>query len=241
MSVCCIRADSWICPSAIHSGLISPSLGGCISLVPLAFPLGSSSFRTTTSNGITSTPFAPHYPGAYTLSRLSSSSCLDLHPVVTGFNAFCLLLTTLFLSPPPAVLFGILALLGYLQIVLFSDPSTQPPDWSSILGAILPIFLTSYWIYHTSFKRTLRAFRGLPFDLAFWQGAGYWIGIESSTIFAKLPISRLGYGGLNGAGVITIVIIVLVVVLVVGIQAWQMRKAGLLQYYLFRWSSPSKS
>lgn len=153
---------------------------------------------------------------------------------MTGFNAFCLLLTTLFLSPSQSLLFSILLILGYLHIFLFSDPPTQPPDWSAIVGGLLPVVFTGYWIYNTSFKRTLRAFTALPFDLAWWQGAGYWIGIESSTIFAKLPIQRLGYGGLSSWGVITIIIIAIVAALIVGIQAWQMRKAGLLQYYLFR-------
>ncbi len=229
-----LSADSWVCASAIHAGLISPYLGGCITINPLPYPTGSSSFLNSTSHGLTSARFAPQFPGAYTLTSDPSTRCLDLHPIVTGVNALCLLLTTLFLSPSPSILFSILTLLGYVLIVLFSDPPNQPPDWSGILGGLLPVLFTSYWIYRTSFRRTLNAFTSLPFDLSFWQGAGYWIGIESSTIFAKLPISRLGYGGLDAAGVITLVIIIVIVVIVVAIQAWQMRKAGLLQYYLIR-------
>ena len=209
-----------------------------MTLTSLPFPSGSTSFVNSTAHGLTSTPFEPHYPGAFTLASSKSAGCLDLHPIFTGFNAFCLLLTTLFLSPSPPILFSILIILGYLQITLISDPPLQPPDWSGILGGILPALFTGYWIYITSFRRTLNAFSSLPFELALWQGAGYWIGIESSTIFAKLPISRLGYGGLDNAGIVTLVIIVGVVVIVVGIQAWQMRKAGLLQFYLVR-SVPS--
>lgn len=125
--------------------------------------------------------------------------------------------------------------MGYSQIVLFSNPPHQPLDWSPILGGLLPVILSSYWIYHTSFRRTLHAFKGLPFELAWWQGVGYWLSIENSTIFAKLPISRLGYGELSVAGVITLVVIIGIVIVVVGVQAWQMRKGGLLQHYLVRY------
>lgn len=230
-----ISADSWVCPSAIHAGLISHSFGGCVTLYPLPYPTGSSDFLNITAHGLTSSAFAPHFPGAFTLSSTPSTGCIDLHPTMTGFNAFCLLLTTLFLAPSPAILFSTLIILGYLQIVLFSDPPSQPPGWSYILGGILSVLFTSYWIYYTSFRRTLTAFMNLPFDVTWWQGAGYWIGIESSTIFAKLPIQRLGYGGLSSAGVITLIIIILVGITVVAVQAWQMRKAGLLQYYLLRY------
>ena len=198
---------------------------------------GASNFLSNTYSRLTSTAFAPHFPGAFTISSDRTNGCLDLHPIVTGFNAFCLLFTTLFLSPPSCILFSILVILGYLQIMLFSDPPSVPPDWSAILGGLLPVLFTSYWIYHTSFKRTLYGFTSLPFDVMWWQGAGFWIGIESYTIFAKLPIQTLGYGGLSNAGVVTITLIAIVAAIVVGVQAWQMRKAGLLQYYLLRYTN----
>ena len=206
---------------------------------PLPFITGASDFLSNTYSRLTSTAFAPHFPGAFTISSDRTNGCLDLHPIVTGFNAFCLVITTLFLSPSPCILFSVLVILGYLQIMLFSDPPSVPPDWSAILGGLLPVLFTSYWIYHTSFKRTLYGFTSLPFDVMWWQGAGFWIGIESYTIFAKLPIQTLGYGGLSNAGVVTITLIAIVAAIVVGVQAWQMRKAGLLQYYLLRYTNLS--
>jgi hypothetical protein len=95
-------------------------------------------------------------------------------------------------------------------------------------------------MWRLSFKRTLEAFTHLPLETALWQGAGFWIGVESSTIFASLPIDRLGYGELSASGVIALVVIIVVVLLLVLVQAWQARKFGMLQYYLVRyiWLAP---
>ncbi|WVQ86196.1 hypothetical protein IAT38_008364 [Cryptococcus sp. DSM 104549] len=229
------RADSWLCAAAIHASLISPTLGGCVSVHPLAYPSGFSNFLSSASHGIVSTGFAAPFPGAFTLSPLSSFGCWDLHYILTGFNALCLLLTTIFLRPSPSLLFSILLVLGYFHIVLLSDAPSYPPNWETILGGLIPVLMTGYWAWKMAFKRTMRGFVDLPVEMGLWQGAGYWIGIESSTIFARLPISRLGYDALDPSGVIALTFIVVVVVIVVLIQAWDMRKMGLLRYYLARY------
>ncbi|GFZ51307.1 hypothetical protein JCM24511_09067 [Saitozyma sp. JCM 24511] len=229
------RADSWICAAAIHSSLISRTLGGCVAVQTLPYPAGSSNFTGSTASGLTSVPFSPGFPGAFTLTRLSTPGCLDLHPIVSAFNALMLFLVTLFLLPSPPVLFSTLLILGYGQIVFFSDPAYAPPDWEWVFSGLLPVLFTGYWAYRVSFKRTISAFAELPFELALWQGLGFWIGVENSTIFARLPISRLGYGTLDPGGVIALVVIICMVVVVVLFQAWDMRKFGLLQYYLVRY------
>jgi len=203
---------------------------------PVAFNStpGPGPFIGSKANGVDSTSFLPDYPGAYELVSDLSGGCIDLHPVITGINAICLLLLTLFLSPPPPVLFSVLLLLGWGQITLLSNPRYAPPHWDYILGGLPAVIFAGYWFYKVSFKRTLYAFRDLPVETAIWQGIGYWIGIESSTIFSKLPVQRLGYGQLSPEGVITIIIIVVLVLVVVLVQAWQARKFGLLQYYILR-------
>ncbi|OCF56060.1 hypothetical protein L486_06001 [Kwoniella mangroviensis CBS 10435] len=230
------RADSWLCPSALHSSLISPTLGGCINFHSLPYPNGYSNYQSSYSNNINSTSFEPFYPGAYRISSYGTSNgCLDLHYIVTGFNVFCLLLTVLLLKPPSSLLFIILLVGGYFHLVLFANPPSIPPNWETIFAGLPPILLAGYWFWKLSFKRTLAGFKDLPLELALWQGLGYWLGLESSTIFSKLPITRLGYDALDPAGVISLVCIVVVVVIVVAIQAWQMRKYGLLRYYLIRY------
>ncbi|TYJ57254.1 hypothetical protein B9479_001987 [Cryptococcus floricola] len=229
------RADSWVCASAIHAKLISPLMGGCVSINPLPYPAGSSNFVSSSSNGLTSTGFNPSFPGAFTLSRVSPFGCLDLHFIMTGFNAACLLIFTLFLRPPPSLLFCVLLVMGYFHILLFSDPSSTPPSWEDVFAGLIPVLLVGYWIWNQAFKFTLRGFTKLPFDLAFWQGAGYWIGIESSTVLARLPISRLGYDSLDPAGIIALTCIIVIAVIVVAIQAWSFRRAGLVRYYLIRY------
>ncbi|WWC92512.1 uncharacterized protein L201_007471 [Kwoniella dendrophila CBS 6074] len=231
------RADSWVCSAALHSSIISSSLGGCINFHSLPHPEGYSNYLSSNSHSINSTAFEPHYPGAFRLSKYSSiNGCLDLHYIVTGFNAFCLLLTTLLLKPRLSLSFIILLVLGYFHLILFANPpNAQSPNWETIFARLTPTLIAGYWMYKISFKRTLIGFRNLPFEIAIWQGAGFWIGIESSTIFNKLPITRLGYDSLDPAGIISLVIIIVIVVIIGCIQAWQMRKYGLLRYYLYRY------
>lgn len=152
-----------------------------------------------------------------------------------GVNAVCLLILTLFLRPPSSLLFTILLVLGYFQITLFSDVPHFPPDWQSLFGGLIPVLITGYWIWKQAFVITLLHFRDAPFTLALWQGAGYWVGVESSTVFARFPISRLGYDTLTPSGLLALVIIVVLIHVVVGYQALAMRKQGLLRYYLVRY------
>jgi hypothetical protein len=231
------RADSWVCPAAIQSGLISRHLGGCVAVRPTSTELefAQSNFVGLDANGVKSVSFEPSFPGAFELFSNGTGGCLDLHPIITGVNAACLLLVTLFLAPAPAVFFALILILGYLQIVLVSNPPNQPPYWDRVLGGLPAVLMAGYFFWRISFKRTLEAFQHLPVEVALWQGMGFWIGIESSTIFSKLPIQRLGYGALSAAGVITIIVIVIIVAIIVLVQAWQARKYGLLQYYIVRW------
>ena len=193
-----------------------------------------SGFIGLDGNGVKSVSFEPAFPGAFELFSNGTSGCLDIHPIITGVNAACLQLVTLFLAPAPAVLFSIILILGYLQIVLVSNPPNQPPYWERVLGGLPAVLMAGYFFWRVSFKRSLEAFRHLPVEVAIWQGIGFWIGIESSTIFNKLPIQRLGYGALSATGVVTIIVIVIIVAAVVLVQAWQARKFGLLQYYIVR-------
>ncbi|OCF45580.1 hypothetical protein I317_00482 [Kwoniella heveanensis CBS 569] len=231
------RADSWLCASAIHSNLISSTLGGCVNFHSLPYPDGASNFMSSFSAGLNSTGFAPNFPGAFRLTSHSITGCLDLHFIVTGFNAFCLLMTTLFLRPPSSLLFIILLVGGYFHLILFADPPDIPPDWENIIAGLPAVLLAGYWMWKLAFKRTLEGFMtsDLPFEVALWQGLGFWLGVESRTVFARLPISRLGYDALDPAGVITLVIIIMIVVTVVLVQAWSMRKYGLLRYYIIRY------
>lgn len=154
---------------------------------------------------------------------------------MSTYNAVCLFILTALMSPPPWLLMHILVFLGYTQIVLISNPRSQPPDWEYVFASFGPVIFVGYWAYKISFKRTIEGFKRLPFELGFWQGGGFWIGIESSQIFAKLPISRLGYDPLDAGGIISLTVILVIVVIVACIQAWTLRKVGLLQYYIVRY------
>lgn len=187
------------------------------------------------SNGILSAPFLPSFPGSYTLSPSSGPGCWDIHPFISAFNALMLFLTTVFLLPSPAVLLGTLIILGWGQIQLVSNPRYVPPFWEYIFAGLPPALLGGHWFYRVAFKRSLEGFRELPVELALWQGLGYWIGIESSTIFARLPLSgRIGYDGIPPDGKGVLAVLILIVAFIAVLQAWDLRKYGMLQYYIVR-------
>ncbi|TXT12931.1 hypothetical protein VHUM_01332 [Vanrija humicola] len=232
------RADSWVCPAAVHAGIVSSMFGGCVRIAPLPYPAGSANYTSSTSRSIRSWPFAPHFPAAFTLSHAGSlSQCMEYHWPITATNVFLLFVFTLLFSPPPEALFATLLVGGYAHIVLVSDPPNRPPSWSRVFGGLPAVLLAGYWIYRVSFGPTLRGWARarLPLEMALWQGCGFWIGIESSTVFAKVPIQRLGYGALSAGGVIALIVIVLIVAVIVIIQAVELRRLGMLRYYLARY------
>jgi hypothetical protein len=229
------RADSWICASAIHSSLINPTLGGCITVSWPSFPSWRSDFPGYPSNGILSAPFAPSFPASYSLAASPGPGCLALGPIITAFNAIMLFLVTLFCLPSPPVLTAILVIMGYVELVLFANPRTTPPDWQWFVSGIPAVLLAGYWQYNVAFKRTLQGFEERPVERALWQGIGFWIGINQANIFTKLPITRLGYGKLGADGVVTLIVILGVVVIIVLRQAWDLRKWGMLRYYIYRY------
>ncbi|KAL1412452.1 hypothetical protein Q8F55_000197 [Vanrija albida] len=232
------RADSWVCPAAVHAGAISPTFGGCVRVTPLPYPAGGANYTASSARGILSWPFEAHFPAAYTLSPYgSSAACIDYHWPITSTNVVLLFAFTLLFAPPPPALFATLLVGGYAHLVLVSNPPRQPPNWSKVFGGLPAVLLGGYWIYRVSFERTLHGWAraALPLEMALWQGCGFWIGIESSTVFSKVPIQRLGYGALPAGGVVALVLIVLVVVAIVVIQALELRRLGLLRYYLARY------
>lgn len=222
----------------MHAGIISPTFGGCVSITTLPYPAGSANYTSSTSRSIKSWPFVPHFPAAFTLTGYGSlAQCMEYHWPITATNVVLLFIFTLLFSPPPVALFATLLVGGYAHIVLVSDPPSQPPDWSAVFGGLPAVLLAGYWIYRVSFRHTLAGWAraNLPLEAALWQGCGFWIGIESSTVFAKVPIQRLGYGALSPGGVIALVVIVLVVAVIVVIQAVELRRLGMLRYYLARY------
>lgn len=232
------RADSWVCAAGIHAGAISPTFGGCLRLQPLAFPLGFSNFIGTKDHGLESESFSPHFPAAFTLSHAGSgASCIDYHWPITAYNVILLFVFTALFAPPPGVLATTILLLGYLQIKLVSDPPYRPPDWSDVLQGVPPVLFAGYWAWNVCLRRTLQGFAvaALPLATAVWQGFGFWVGTESSTLFAKVPISRLGYGKLGADGIVALIIIIIVVAVAVGIQAFEFRRLGYFRYYIVRY------
>ncbi|CAK9783224.1 hypothetical protein CC85DRAFT_281969 [Cutaneotrichosporon oleaginosum] len=232
------RADSWVCAAGLHSGIISHTYGGCLRVKPIPYPTGSSNFTGSSVNGLTSAAFGPHFPGAFTVEATGSwSDCMDYHWPISAYNVVALFAFTALFAPRPGVLLTTILVMGYAHVVLVSNPPTRPPLWSRVFQGVPATLLAGFWAWHVSFRRSLTGFytAQLPVEVALWQGAGLWIGLESSTLFSRIPISRLGYGSLGADGVIALVAIILIVGAVVLIQAALFRRLGLVRYYLARY------
>lgn len=187
---------------------------------------------------MSSVSFPPSFPGAFELEATGSwSECMEYHWPITAFNVVALFIFTALFDPQPGVLLTVILLMGYSHLVLVADAPYRPPNWSKFFGGVLPALLAGFWAWHVSFRRCLNGFytARLPLETALWQGFGLWIGLESSTIFARIPIARLGYDKLGADGLIALIVVIALVVLVVLIQALSFRRLGLVRYYLVRY------
>ncbi|ORY86845.1 hypothetical protein BCR37DRAFT_343521 [Protomyces lactucae-debilis] len=228
------RADSMICASALHAGIISNTLGGCGTLVTLGT---QGSFTNSTQNGIVSEPFDSSFPKSFAFAKqegagATRAGCVDLRWIITTIHIFFTVVFTLF-QESAAVFYWVLFVAAFWQVALVSSP---PPLASYDLlsqgaGAFLPALFVAYATWRSAARHTLAA-PTWPFDRLCWLG-GLWIGILMDYITANVPVSRLIASDIRRDGglfwVLGIASGILVIVLC---QMYKLRRLKLLPFYL---------
>jgi hypothetical protein len=228
------RADSMICASALHAGVVSNTLGGCGSLVTLG---EQQSYKNSTRNSITSIPFDSSFPKSFAFVKQESngatrSGCVDLRWTITvvhvGFTVVFALL-----QESSILFYWILFFAAYWQVALVSSP---PPLTSYDLlsrGAegFLPALFVAYATWRSAARHTL-ANPTWPLDRLVWL-TGLWIGIMMDYITAKVPVSRLIASDIRRDGGLFWVLGIAAGILVIIIsQMYKLRRLGMLPFYL---------
>ena len=187
------RGDSFICPAAMHAGLISDQGGGCGVLRRTG---AHSDFPSVEKNGIPSIEFPSSFPLSFTFDGSSSSDagaqCQDLR---WPLFAFALLVTTILslCVTSAAAFYTSIFFIVYFQVALSSD-SPYSPDYyeivSTALGRFLPAAFCGYAIYYFCVRHTLSDLDAHWDKTVLWLG-GCWVGALNTDTLDKIPISRL--------------------------------------------------
>lgn len=229
------RADSFICGSAIHAGLISNRYGGC----GVFSMIGENhNFPSSTNNGISSIGFDAGFPSSFTfLPDIPTSHCSDLR---WGLLAISVVFTTLLslTTTSPLVLTASVFTGVFFHVAMGSDPpsSSNPYGLVSLaLSRFLPASFVVFVLYTHILKHTLSLSPSAQIERTIlWLGA-LWVGaLTNITIEPHIPISRLtGRDLRQQPGAITaLVVLIVVLTTMVAFQAHYFRLEGRLPGFL---------
>ena len=182
------RGDSFICGSAMHSGLVSDSGGGC----GVVARVGThSNFPSSTKNGITSIGFNSSFPLSIEFESAGRCETSELRWELLGISVTFTAILSLCTTSASLFFFTVLPAI-FFQIGLISNPPSQKllnELFSGIVGRLLPSACCMFVIYQYCVK--LHDLRAQVEKTLFWLGP-YWVGALSNlTIERWLPIQRL--------------------------------------------------
>jgi hypothetical protein len=228
------RADSFICQSAVHAGVVSNKEGGC---GVVAFKGKQSHFPAVDRNGIQSIGFDAEFPKSFTFVSGISSECGYSDPrwPLLGVTVTFTSLLSLFTSSP-AVFFPSIFTMLFFHVGIVSDPpniSDYPSLTSLIVGRFLPAAFVGYVIYRFCVKRQLAGLTAQFEKTILWLG-GAWVGSLNNYTFDHIPISRLTPHDIKAqpGAVLALILIILVIFVAALGQIWYLRLEGRFLRYL---------
>lgn len=245
------RADSYICGSAVHAGIVSPFYGGC---ARMSYSSGSQSgFLSSKGHyGVDdSIEFNSFFPASYIFKTLigkgdTISHCYDPRFPVLLLNIL-LGIPIVFLASGK-VIFWTVCTVGFWTIVLATDPpvkvdSNDLETYSSLISIGLERFLPScfilYVLWNCSTKVTLSTFNKDNNPIShlsrlFYFYPMFWLGVLNNISFDRLPVDRFTIHDLKEqpGGLIAVLGIVLFIVCCALIQAYKIWQAGKFKKYL---------
>lgn len=231
------RADSFVCGSAIHAGVISDRKGGCGRVTLLG---GHEEFASTKHHGIQSIAYDSYFPKSFSVAFDHSFRCSsDPRSVLLPVSLFFTFALAIFFTSP-MIFFPIFTLI-FAHVSFVSDPPTASyrnisvlPDHISMFAKrLLPVIFIAIFIYRTIVKDTISKLNAQFEKALFWLG-GLWIGALSNYSFDWIPISRLTAHDLEqqpGAKLALGIIILLLLAVIIS-QAYHFWQEGRLPNYL---------
>ena len=230
------RADSFICQSAIHAGVISNGEGGC----GVATLVGSQgSFPSSKQHGIKSTAFPASFPRSYTFQTLSEAQTVcptDSRWPLFAVTAVALVILSLF-TTSPAVFFWSTFHILTLHVGLVSDPPNDPTMLdliSTLCSRLLPANFVAYILYRYCAVPQLTGLTAQVEKTVLYHGFAFIGALNNYTFAPLIPIERLTPHDLKsqpGAPLALAIILVLIISIAVG-QIHFLRVSGLLPRYL---------
>ncbi|KAI1396357.1 hypothetical protein F4819DRAFT_475533 [Hypoxylon fuscum] len=227
------RGDSFICGSAIHSGIISNSLGGCGVVAQVG---QHQNYVSTNRYGINSIGFDSYFPMSITFEPGVECEAKDVRWSLLAISVVFTFFLSLFTASSSVFFFT--TFIGIFWTVgMATDPpsyDTIPSLFSDILGKFLPAMFCAWVIYGKMGVR--RALQGLTAQIektVLWLG-GCWVGALTNYTFDFIPIQRLtGHDLEQQPGAKAALAIIIIVLLgVAAVQIYCFRQEGRLIRYL---------
>ena len=226
------RGDSFICPAAIHAGVISNAEGGCgvVSLIGQ-----KSNYPSVTRNGISSIGFDSSFPSSFTFAQRSSVPCRDLEWQLLAVSVVYTTLLSLF-TRSPSIFFYSIVIGCYLQAALATDTPEYADVYtlvSAALGNLLPALFVMQVMFQLYIRRTLLGLTAQVEKSVLWLGP-CWVATLSDYTFELIPLQRLTDHDIDQqpGAIASLVVIVLVIFLIFLGQAWAFRREARLLRYL---------
>jgi hypothetical protein len=227
------RGDSFICGSAVHSGVVSNADGGC-GVVKL---IGTQrDFNSTSSNGITSVGFDSYFPLSFTFEPGISCEARDMRWPLLAVSVVFTVVFSLFVTSPALFFFPIFSVLYWTVGLATDTPSyTDVPSlFTRELGNFLPAMFVAWVMYDKmGIRRTLKGLTAQIEKTVLWLG-GAWVGALTNYTLDFIPIQRLTPHDLNqqpGARA-ALAIIIIILVVIAAAQVWFFRQEARLIRYL---------
>ncbi|KAF2002209.1 hypothetical protein P154DRAFT_618636 [Amniculicola lignicola CBS 123094] len=234
------RADSFICGSGIHAGVVSDEKGGCGRVTRAGEYTG---FLDSEKNGISSIPFNSYFPFSFSVEKDGSFSCPSSPRQPLLLLSLLFTATISIFTPAPSLFFLLFTTL-FLHVSFVSDPPSAsyhtptvlPDHLSTFSSRLLPALFCATVLYRTTIHRTLSGLTAPIEKTILWLGA-WWFGALSNYTFDWIPIQRLTAHDLEqqpGAKLALVgILILLVFIIVQQIHAfwWEGRLARYLALY----------
>lgn len=246
------RADSYVCGSAVHAGIMSPFTGGC---ARLSYSSGEQSgFESKKGHyGVDdSIAFPSFFPASFYFKNLVGQKnqhfhqCHDPRLPILVMNIF-LGLPIVYLGSGH-VIFWTINTVGFWTIALATDPpvkvdSNDLESYASLLSTglerFLPVCFILYALWNFSTKCTLYIPEDETDKVSYLSRVLYfyplfWLGVLNNISFDRLPVDRFTIEDLKQqpGGAIAVSCIVLLVVTCAIIQAYKIWQAGKFKKYL---------
>lgn len=227
------RADSFICGSAIHAGIISNAEGGCgvVKLVGTR-----SNYAATFRHGIESIGFDSYFPMSYLFEESVQCKSRDMRWPLLAVSVVFTTLLSLFTTSPALFFFTIFSGI-FWHVGLVSDPpnhSSFRDLFTIIIGKYLPVMFVVWVMYDKmGVRRTLKGLSAQVEKTVLWLGM-CWVGaLDNYTLSPNIPISRLNAHDIKQqpGGVLALIVIVCVIFFIVLKQIWFFRQEARLISY----------